>query len=196
MAQSFASLVSEGRELGLSRAEAEARARDILFGDDEGPAPRPAAAGDDAAAREHDISVSEPGSADALAGAGFASLDELWSQIQKSWESRGRGVELLTVLEEINELLDRGIISAEQFQELMLRTQRAPHESSTHGSEPSRNTSMEPAPEKTAPVKMASTRAALARAVPAATAAEDEPSSVFSSMIYLLTLWTTRPCEA
>ena len=38
---------------------------------------------------------------------------------QRTWEKRGKGVELVQVLEEINGWLEKGIITGEQFQELM-----------------------------------------------------------------------------
>ena len=96
MALEFADLVREGQDMwGLSRAKAEARARDILFGDGKSHQPpvAPTAASSD---------IRSPGSSAALAEAGFASMEELWAHIQSTWELRGRGVDLIAVLEQIN----------------------------------------------------------------------------------------------
>ena len=111
---SFGSLVQKGLRKGLSRAEAEAEARDILFGDPSVAKPQPPLP------PQPQPVQTEAGSATALAEAGFGSLDELWASLQQAWDKRGRGVELIEVLDEINSLLDRGVISVEQFQELMV----------------------------------------------------------------------------
>ena len=103
MAKSFDELVKEGRDQGLDRAKAEARARDLFYGDPPPQATR---------LREPPPSVPEA----------FASVDELWAHLQATWESRSTGTELVDVLESINELLDRGVISQEQFREVMRRT--------------------------------------------------------------------------
>ena len=95
MAKSFEELVKEGSDQGLDRPKAEARARDLFYGD---PPPQ------------------------ALAPEAFASDDELWTFLQATWESRSTGAELVDVLESINDLLDRGVISQEQFREVMRRT--------------------------------------------------------------------------
>ena len=87
--------------MGLNRPKAEARARDMLYGD-----PEPATA--------------EPATAEPAAA--FRSVDELWQSLQATWESRSTGTELVDALETINDLLDRGVISQDQFGELMART--------------------------------------------------------------------------
>ena len=97
MAKSFEELVKEGSDQGLDRPKAEARARDLFYGD-------------------------PPPQAPAVAPEAFASDDELWTFLQATWESRSTGAELVDVLESINDLLDRGVISQEQFREVMRRT--------------------------------------------------------------------------
>eukprot|EP00964_Phaeocystis_antarctica_P139161 scaffold103867_cov72-Phaeocystis_antarctica.AAC.1 len=97
MGKSFDELVKEGSDQGLDRPKAEARARDLLYGD-------------------------PPAAAPASAPEAFASVDELWTFLQATWESRSTGAELVDVLESINDLLDRGVISQEQFREVMQRT--------------------------------------------------------------------------
>ena len=97
MADGFDKLVQEGHALGLDRPKAEARARDLLYGDPPPQAPAPAAEA-------------------------FTSIDELWKFLQATWESRSNGAELVDVLECINDLLERGVISQELFGEVMRRT--------------------------------------------------------------------------
>ena len=114
MGKSFDELVKEGSDQGLDRPKAEARARDLLYGD-------------------------PPAAAPASAPEAFASVDELWTFLQATWESRSTGAELVDVLESINDLLDRGVISQEQFREVMQRTkeqQKEPNLYATAGSNP------------------------------------------------------------
>jgi hypothetical protein len=100
----FEALVAEGLALGLDRAGAEARAREMLFSDggEPGPSSQPSPSSDD-------------------------SIEELWPKLRRKWDSRGtEGIELadhLEVLADMNALLNAGVISAGQHQQLLLRTQ-------------------------------------------------------------------------
>ena len=102
----FAELTARFTAEGMSKMAAEAKARDIIYGDGEEPSdPAPA-------------QISEPES--------FTSVEELWAQLQSTWANREKeGVELVDVLEQINDLLDRGVITSEQFEELLVRSQQA-----------------------------------------------------------------------
>ena len=50
----------------------------------------------------------------------YESFDELWATLQRGWERREK-VQLVDVLDEINELLERGVIDMSQFEELLQR---------------------------------------------------------------------------
>ena len=96
--RAYAILVREGLASGLSKAASEQRARDMLF-------------------EEHDAvpvdAASQPMS--------VASLEELWAQLQRTWERRCEQVELVDVLEELNGLLDRGVINGDELGDLLAR---------------------------------------------------------------------------
>ena len=68
----------------------------------------------------------------------FASIDELWSRLRAAWAQRSEGVELADVLEEINALLDQGLISAEEFRVLLGRGRRVAAASKRAGASASR----------------------------------------------------------
>ena len=109
----FPRLVAKYSARGMSKMASEAKAREIIFG-----------GGEETSEEEDDDEITAAPPSTSLEETGFKSIDELWAQLQKTWESRGKkGVELLQVLEEINEWLDRGVITSEQFQELLVRTQ-------------------------------------------------------------------------
>ena len=141
MTPTFSEYVKQGLAEGLTRAAAERRARDQIFEEAEdarphmeelrtpGPLapvenlwpPKPKAdrqAGD--SRRPHDDRPSA-----AVVATPFTSVDELWVQLQRAWEVKdadgGGRVELVDVLEEINDLLDRGVITTEQFRGLLTR---------------------------------------------------------------------------
>lgn len=65
----FEALVAEGLALGLDRAGAEARAREMLFSDggEPGPSSQPSPSSDD-------------------------SIEELWPKLRRKWDSRGTGL--------------------------------------------------------------------------------------------------------
>eukprot|EP00966_Prymnesium_polylepis_P182532 4228835-Prymnesium_polylepis.1 len=86
---SFAEFVAQGLASGLTRAEAERQARDALF---------------------------EQSEKDDEKEGAFPSVDALWAHLVAAWNKRNDGVELADVLEEINSLLERGVISQEQFE--------------------------------------------------------------------------------
>ena len=113
----FDRLTREGLAMGLDRAGAEKRARDILFDD------AVSDGGLEENARDsHESSRKNSRRASKDFGDAFASAEELWSKLQTTWESRGQqGVELVDVLEEMNEMLERGVITADQFETLMAR---------------------------------------------------------------------------
>ncbi|KAL1526600.1 hypothetical protein AB1Y20_015305 [Prymnesium parvum] len=111
--RSFTAVVASGLADGLSRAEAEARARNVCFTD---------SAAVEGSEWEEAAPVESSGGVEKLT---FANVDDLWSRLQAAWERRGEGAELTDVLDEINQLLERGVISAEQFAELMLRSRPA-----------------------------------------------------------------------
>ena len=113
----FDRLSREGLAMGLDRAGAEKRARDILFDD------AVSDGGLEENARDsHESSRKNSRRASKDFGDAFASAEELWSKLQTTWESRGQqGVELVDVLEEMNEMLERGVITADQFETLMAR---------------------------------------------------------------------------
>ena len=123
----FNELVALGLTEGLTRAEAEARAREICYG--EGAPEDQSFLNDVDEALWRSCGGLSPKSRGGLTppsgsglAAGFSSVEELWSNLQAAWGQRGRGVELTDILEEINELLDRGVISGEQFAELLSRS--------------------------------------------------------------------------
>ena len=64
---------------------------------------------------------------DATEGGAAATPEQLWTQLQRTWEKRD-GMELVDVLEEINAMLDRGLINGDQFGELLARAYGAPPE--------------------------------------------------------------------
>ncbi|KAL3914227.1 MAG: hypothetical protein SGPRY_007695 [Prymnesium sp.] len=101
----FNQVVGAGLARGLTRAAAEQRARDICFGDGE----RVEEDASEPVAGEKGVQV-------------FSSVEELWGGLQQAWERRGQGVELTEVLEHINQLLERGIISGDDFVELLARS--------------------------------------------------------------------------
>ena len=106
---------------GLDRAGAEKRARDILFDD------AVSDGGLEENARDsHESSRKNSRRASKDFGDAFASAEELWSKLPTTWESRGQqGVELVDVLEEMNEMLERGVITADQFETRGARARRA-----------------------------------------------------------------------
>ena len=88
----FDRLTREGLAMGLDRAGAEKRARDILFDD------AVSDGGLEENARDsHESSRKNSRRASKDFGDAFASAEELWSKLQTTWESRGQqGVELVT----------------------------------------------------------------------------------------------------
>ena len=108
----FSLYVQQGLDAGLGRAEAERRAREQLFTIDK-PVPI------------------DDGPAESAADAGWLAtgvhkgVDALWSELQQAWKQRDSGgVELVDVLEEINELLERGLVTAEEFETLLQRANK------------------------------------------------------------------------
>ena len=115
----FQGLVEQGLKKGLSASAAEQWARDRLYGGLEDEEPDDGLRALDRFASMEDDSVRlAPEDAPQ-----FASVDELWASLQRAWEQRDKGVELVDVLEEVNDLLDRGVISAEQFRDLLVRAE-------------------------------------------------------------------------
>lgn len=116
MSGGFQRLVEQGLSNGLSATAAEQWARDKLYGGLEDDEPDDGLAALNRFAQMDDAPP-------AASVDGFASVDELWANLQRAWEQRDKGVELVDVLEEVNDLLDRGVISAEQFRDLLVRAE-------------------------------------------------------------------------
>ena len=116
----FSALVERGLAKGMSRAAAERAARDDLFDEDEPPE---LLASNQMSLREF-VDAADGGTQtpEWLEPGLHKGVDELWSELQRAWEQRASGdMELADILEEINELLEGGIISSEQFLELLQR---------------------------------------------------------------------------
>ena len=109
----FQRLVRAGLDQGLSRAEAERRARDDLFGDIMNPDSSSPRDDTPAVAQAPPLPASEEARSFLPAGVN-KSVDELWQELQRAWRSREEGVELVDVLEEINDLLEKGLVTQEE----------------------------------------------------------------------------------